>query len=125
MCHTCQLKDLEENCGVSFDENGKIILDVYNIEKLNWWTMTTDGAEASCRILNFDNIDKEWNKFKKSIGPKGFMRDGLHNKNPTNSLSKIRVNTDYPNYFDYYDEEDLETIHEIYGEEIELYKDIQ
>ena len=25
MCHTCQLKDLEENCGVSFDENGKMV----------------------------------------------------------------------------------------------------
>lgn len=119
-----EFNDIRDN--KVFDQNGKIILDVYSIEKLSWWTETIDGSEAACKILNFDNIAKEWDKFKKSIGPPGFMKYNPENRNPTNSLSIVRNNTSgNSNYFDYYDEEDLETIYEIYGEEIGLYKDME
>ena len=53
------------------------------------------------------------------------MKDNPDAKNPTNSLSIIRQNTsENLNYFDYYDDEDMEIINDIYGAEIELYKDM-
>ena len=53
------------------------------------------------------------------------MKDNQDLRNPTNSLPILMQNTsENLNYFDYYDDEDMEIINEIYGEEIELHKDM-
>jgi len=110
----------------------KIVFSIPAIEKLSWWTETTDAREATVRLLNFNNLTQEWEKYKKQIGPAGFMRDNMNprSSNPRHNIQHDRKNKlgkigETIDYLSYYSESSLEIMYEIYGEEIELFKDMQ
>ena len=111
----------------------KIVFNIPAIEKLSWWTQTSDEGEPTVKLLNFNNLVEEWEQYKKKIGPPGFMRDDVNSRasNPKHLLPHIRKNIltskdkKQFDYESYYSERSLEIMYEIYGEEIELFKDMQ
>ena len=111
----------------------KIVFNIPAIQKLSWWTETIDGGEPAVKLLNFNKLEEEWDNYKKTIGPPGFMKDDMNSRasNPQHKIphmrknSKSRKSKDKIEYESYYSEKSLEIMYEIYGEEIELFKDMQ
>tara|TARA_R110000824_G_scaffold152858_1_gene324248 strand:- start:6005 stop:6772 length:768 start_codon:yes stop_codon:yes gene_type:complete len=111
----------------------KIVFNIPAIQALSWWTETVDGGEPSVKLFNFNKLEEEWENYKKQIGPPGFMKDNANSRssNPKNNVPHIRKNRTLKrkdkkiDYESYYSEKSLEIMHEIYGEEIELFKDMQ
>ena len=51
----------------ALDKKGRVILDAQHVEKISWWTKTTDNKNADCYFLRFEDLNNEWNKFKSKI----------------------------------------------------------
>jgi len=92
------------------DKDGKVIFDSQHVETLRWWLQTTDGKQANCHILRFENLNEDWNKFKNSID----IQDDLLHLNESNTTEE--------EYMAYYDDKSKNIIKELYKDELRNYQ---
>ena len=98
----------------ALDKQGRILLDSQHIEKLSWWTETTDGKQAHCNFLRFENLNNQWNIFKSNIGIKsGATLEKL------NISKKTIIGRSYLKYYQRIETRDIIEHH--YREEIERF----
>ena len=86
-------------------------LTLTHIEKLDWWLTKDDGSLVECDFLRFEDLNNEWEKYKKELGVKA----RLSHKNASLQIpiTKSRAKL--------CDDETYKIISEIYKDEIEMF----
>ena len=86
----------------------KAPLDRRHIEKLDWWLIKHDTSLIKCDFLKFENLNKEWQKYKKKLK----IRGQLKHKNGSLTIPFTKCRDEL------YDEETYRILSKIYKDEI-------
>tara|TARA_R100000008_G_scaffold71807_1_gene49768 strand:- start:2010 stop:2705 length:696 start_codon:yes stop_codon:yes gene_type:complete len=88
--------------------DSKAPLWVSHVERLNWWLTKKDGSLVKCDFLRFEDLNRQWAKFRKKLDLKGKLdhKNGSQTIPFTKSRDKL------------YDEETYKIVSEIYKDEM-------